>query len=208
MKIWIFKVLITSLIVGLLVTSFIFYSEFCQLRDQVRDLKTANAELETDNKQLKSDNQFYLDKLDEERSKTKLDDLTAYTINEGDVKTYMDYRKITDPTSPQYNLQKSAETNNKGLRELNGKPMVAVSEKFGYVGDEIIIEYGDGTSVCSVIGDIKKVEHLDPTKTFVPEDGNVVEFIVDVDNLPSPIKVAGDVSALGYQGKVKKILEV
>jgi len=127
----------------------------------------------------------------------------------GEFKTYMDYRKITDKTSKQWNLQQLATTNEKGFRVFNGRYLVAVGSYYANeVGKELKITLDNGFVFYAMVGDIKMDIHTDANNQYVPINGNIVEFIVDTDKLDPMTKKLGDVSNLGFEGKIVKIEEV
>ena len=127
----------------------------------------------------------------------------------GEFKTYMDYRKITDKTSKQWNLQQLATTNEKGFRVFNGRYLVAVGTYYATeVGKELKITLDNGFVFYAIVGDIKMDTHTDANNQYIPINGNIVEFIVDTNKLDPMIKKLGDVSNLGFKGKIIKIEEV
>ena len=127
----------------------------------------------------------------------------------GEFKTYMDYRKIKDKTSKQWNLQQLATTNEKGFRVFNGRYLVAVGSYYATeVGKELKITLDNGFVFYVMVGDIKMDIHTDANNQYVPINGNIVEFIVDTNKLDPMTKKLGDVSNLGFEGKIVRIEEV
>jgi len=127
----------------------------------------------------------------------------------GEFKTYMDYRKIKDKTSKQWALQQLATTNEKGFRVFNGRYLVAVGSYYANeVGKELRITLDNGFVFYAMVGDIKMDIHTDANNQYVPINGNIVEFIVDIDKLDPITKKLGDVSNLGFEGKIVRIEEV
>jgi hypothetical protein len=127
----------------------------------------------------------------------------------GEFKTYMDYRKIKDKTSKQWNLQQLATTNEKGFRVFNGRYLVAVGSYYANeVGKELKITLDNGFVFYAMVGDIKMDIHTDANNQYVPINGNIVEFIVDTDKLDPLTKKLGDVSNSGLEGKIVMIEEV
>lgn len=128
---------------------------------------------------------------------------------DGKFKTYMDYRKITDKTSKQWELQQHAWTEERGFRKIGEHFLVAVGTFYAdEVGKELLIEFEDGQQIKAIVGDIKQDRHIDPTNRYVPINGNIVEFIVDTKKLDPEVVRRGDVSLLGLNGKIKSIWEV
>lgn len=111
-------------------------------------------------------------------------------------KSYMDYRMITNQNSKQYQLQQNAYTNDYGLREYEGKIMIAIA---GFnVGEELKLELETGNELDVVVGDIKA------DTSCLHEDGSMVEFIVYTTSLSDKVRLMGDVSEL-YEGKIVNI---
>lgn len=137
--------------------------------------------------------------------------LTELTVPDipTDFKAYMDFRKITNRESIQYRMQQSAETDENGLRMYHGRYMVALGSYYGDVGDELTITLDTGTELDVVIGDLKADCETDRTNRYHPMEGgsgNIVEFIVDVRQLPEDARWSGTISAIdGFEGDVEKI---
>lgn len=128
---------------------------------------------------------------------------------DGKFKTYMDYRKITDKSSKQWALQEQAWTEGRGFRKIGEHFLVAVGTFYAKeVGKELLIELEDGQRIKAIVGDIKQDKHTDPTNRYVPVNGNIVEFIVDVEKLNPEVIRRGDVSWLGLNGRIKSMWEV
>jgi len=128
---------------------------------------------------------------------------------DGRFKTYMDYRKITNKNSKQWKLQEQAWTEGRGFRKIGEHFLVAVGTFYAdEVGKELLIEFEDGERIKTIVGDIKQDKHTDPMNQYVPINGNIVEFIVDVEKLDPEVIRRGDVSWLGLNGKIKSIWEV
>lgn len=127
----------------------------------------------------------------------------------GEFKTYMDYRKIKDKTSKQWNLQQLATTNEKGFRVFNGRYLVAVGSYYANeVGKELKITLDNGFVFYAMVGDIKMDIHTDANNQYIPINGNIVEFIVDTNKLDPKTKKLGDISNSGFEGKIAMIEEV
>lgn len=127
----------------------------------------------------------------------------------GEFKTYMDFKKITNKSSKQWALQQLATTNEKGFRVFNGKYLVAVGTYYATeVGKELKITLDNGFVFYAMVGDIKMDIHTDKNNQYVPANGNIVEFIVDTNKLDPLTKKLGDVSNLGFEGKIVRIEEV
>ena len=118
------------------------------------------------------------------------------------MKTYMDYRAITDTHSVQYEMQQDCYTDADGLRRYKtDEYVVAVGSPIADVGDYITVELDTGETLDCIVGDSKG----DRWWHKCSKGHNVVEFIVDVDTLDKEAKNAGDVSCIVGDGNVKKI---
>mgnify|MGYP003602829156 CR=1 FL=1 len=127
----------------------------------------------------------------------------------GEFKTYMDYRTITDISSKQYKLQQQAITNEIGIREINGRLMVAMGTYYvEKVGKKFDITLSTGEVIPVIVGDIKSDLHTDPTNRYIQHNGNIVEFIVNEDILDRKIKLTGSLNHGKLKGQVTKIQEV
>lgn len=124
-------------------------------------------------------------------------------------KAYMDYRKITDETSSQWELQQQAHTDEFGLRKVGELYCVAVGTYYAkQCGETLTVALDDGTEFEVVVSDIKDDIHTDKNNMYTPMkngNGNLLEFIVDTDFLPREIIKLGDVSTLGMSGNIKSI---
>lgn len=123
-------------------------------------------------------------------------------------KTFMDYRAITSTTSEQYVLQQDAVTDELGLRELDGRYMVAMGTYYGTVGDIFRIAMENGAVFEVIMGDVKADEHTDETNRH--RNGNVLEFIVDGDRISEEVWYHGDVSyaASFLSGQIESITKL
>jgi len=113
------------------------------------------------------------------------------------MKTYMDYRTITDKTSEQYKLQQREDvyTDDEGFRRIRDRYIVAVGTYFSEkIGDILRVELSEGTIFEVVVGDFKANKHTDKTNRQHKIDGSVVEFIVSVDKLSDLPRKMGDMS--------------
>ena len=118
------------------------------------------------------------------------------------MKTYMDYRAITDTHSVQYEMQQECYTDENGLRRYKGDEyVVAVGSKIADVGDYITVELSTGEVLDCIVGDSKG----DRWYHLCGKGHNVVEFIVDADKLDKTARRDGDVSCIVGTGNVERI---
>lgn len=124
-------------------------------------------------------------------------------------KAYMDYKKITDETSTQWELQQQAHTDVNGLRKIGELYCVAVGTYYTQqCGETLSVTLYDGTEFEVIVSDIKDNIHTDKNNMYTPMEngnGNLLEFIVDADSLPEEIVELGDVSSLGLIGNIESI---
>lgn len=138
-------------------------------------------------------------------------DMVLLSVPDGDTsfKAYMDWETITNTRSEQYAMQQQAYTDSAGLRRYKtGEYMIALGSYYGEVGDRFVITLDSGKTFHAVMGDLKADRHTDASNRYTPmEDGmrNVVEFIVDVDELPDTTRQMGDISYDGFGGSVERI---
>lgn len=124
----------------------------------------------------------------------------------GSFKTYMDYRAIKSTTSKQYALQRLAYTDPQGFRKFNGYYLVAMGSFYTrMVGERFRITLESGRQIYVMIGDLKSDAHTNPTHQFMEANGNIVEFIMDVEKMDEKVKSSGSVSKLDLQGAIVKI---
>ncbi len=130
-----------------------------------------------------------------------------------DFKTYMDYRKITDKSSVQYDLQQDAYTDSMGIRRIGDDVCVALGT--GYTdscGERFEITLDSGNTFTAIVGDIKADIHTDPTNRYVElweGHGDMIEFIVDTKKLDKEIRIMGSVGEYEkYSGSVVSIIKL
>lgn len=134
--------------------------------------------------------------------------LTEWSVGYGSYKCYMDYRCITDTSSPQWHLQQGAWTDEDGLRRVGDRYCVALGSAFGsMIGTEYTIELEHGERFKAILADQKADQDTNAEHT-ADMNGAVVEFVVDTPCLPSEVRSMGDISCIdGMSGKVVKIYE-
>ena len=141
----------------------------------------------------------------EVESITKID-YDIPTIADTDFYGYMDYRKITDKTTPQYEMQQSAWTDWQGLRRYNNDYMVAMGSYYSNyeVGSRFEITLENDTVFTVILGDLKDDIHTDNKNMYTPVyhnwqlvKANVIEFIVEENQLSYDVKQLGTIS--GYE---------
>lgn len=173
----------------------------------IQTLKEENNNLHTCISKIQDEKNELQKKLEEKNKPTAT---TTTNPNKKDFKSFMPYTAITNKDSKQWKMQKSATTDENGIRCTEGRPMVAVGTGWGVnVGDVVLITCENGNSFEAVIGDIKDDSDTMSDNKTTASNNCRCEFIVDMDNLNSTIRLSGNVAALeqynGYVVNVQKI---
>ena len=173
----------------------------------IQTLKEENNNLHTCISKIQDEKNELQKKLEEKNKPTAT---TTTKPNKKDFKSFMPYTAITNKNSKQWKMQKSATTDENGIRCTEGRPMVAVGTGWGVnVGDVVLITCENGNSFEAVIGDIKNDSDTKSDNKTTASNNCRCEFIVDMDNLNSTIRLSGNVAALeqynGYVVNVQKI---
>lgn len=125
-------------------------------------------------------------------------------------KSFMDYRKITDESSPQWRLQEDrAYTGDYGIRMINGRFCVAIGfafdpkKKSGNIFD-LVLE--NGTTIPCIVSDEKATEDT-TDNMYTTDNGCYTEFVIDIDNLHRSSAISGDISSIcnKWDSPVEKI---
>lgn len=110
------------------------------------------------------------------------------------MKTYMDYRAITNTASQQYKLQRKAYSGKHGIRQVDGRYCIALGSYYTTViGKYVDIILSNGVIIPCIISDCKADKDTDARNIMHP-DGSLVEFVVDTNTLDSMAKRMGDIS--------------
>ena len=121
-------------------------------------------------------------------------------------KSYENYKAITREGSKQLALQELCYTDEQGLRRFNGYYAVAMGTGIvDYIGQTFIVTLSEGRKFKVTAGDVKANEHTDITNKYHLVDGSVIEFIIDKSKIDQAVITGGDVSILGFYGKVISI---
>lgn len=110
-------------------------------------------------------------------------------LGDSDTKTYMDYRKITNPTSKQYDyIYNSGEVyvaDDGFIRTTDGLDYigVALGSYFGDIGDRYIFTLDTGVELRVVKVEAKADIHTDENNYQHKSDGSIIEFVVDPDKM-------------------------
>lgn len=122
------------------------------------------------------------------------------------IKSYMDYRAITNTRSKQYKLQKVAYTGNHGIRMVDDRYCVALGSYYTTtIGQYVDIVLENGNVIKGILADCKADRHTDAKNQMHP-DGSVVEMVVDTGSLDNMARRMGDCSYVdGWNSKVINI---
>ncbi|MGN0641743.1 MAG: hypothetical protein ACI4JJ_01235 [Huintestinicola sp.] len=128
-----------------------------------------------------------------------------------DFKTYMDYRKITDTSSVQYDMQQEAYTDPQGIRRIDGDVCVALGTAYAdSCGKRFEITLDSGNTFTAITADIKADSDTDPSNRYVElweGSGDMVEFIVDTERLDSFVRLMGSIGEYeAYSGNITSIV--
>lgn len=108
----------------------------------------------------------------------------------------MDYRSITNKNSKQYKLisNKVITVSDDGLlRNSKGSIAVALSSRYGNIGDEFLLTFENGKRIYVIKADEKQEDQL--VNNCYHPDGSIVEVICDISRIGknfNEAKVMGD----------------
>lgn len=128
----------------------------------------------------------------------------------------MPYQKITDKTSPQYQLINESGLINIGedglLYSIDGYIGVALGSKYGNIGDKFIIEF-DNKRELKVIKLEKKADKDTVNGCYHRSDNSMVEVLVNRETAaktyPLAINVWGDFNYSDkFNGEITNVLKV
>ena len=124
-------------------------------------------------------------------------------MSDSTVKPYMDYRAITDYSSPQYRIVSQATHESDGTLTVDGYTCVALGQQYGEVGDRFIVTIG-GKEYKLIMADAKRYCDTTGGAGWTGTNGHVVEMVVDSGMLPSECRVLGDCNSL-MPGSIEKV---
>lgn len=129
-------------------------------------------------------------------SKKEMDSNTYWIPEYSGMKSWMDFRKITSTTSPQYKLQHEyAYTGSYGIRMVDGRYCVAIGYAFDpHIGQYFDLVLENGAVIPCVISDEKSVYDTDSDNIFTLATDCCTEFVIDIDNLDKSSAKMGDIS--------------
>lgn len=129
------------------------------------------------------------------------ENITFYPIENGNTqKTYEPYQKKNGKSafadwSDQYKIQQMAETDEYGLRVIDGRYCVAVGSYFDMkIGQKFDIALENGTEIPCIMSDLKDDDDTDRDNLFTVHSKCMAEFIVSIKDLPEMVQLMGNVS--------------
>ena len=123
-------------------------------------------------------------------------------------KSYENYKNITNTSSPQYALQQEAYTGNYGIRMVGDRYCVAMGSYWAKkIGTKLDIYLESGELIKVILGDNKQDQHTLHDRKVGADNKDVLEFIVDVDQIPEKVKNCGNFNCI-FTGKVSAVVVV
>lgn len=121
-------------------------------------------------------------------------------------KCFEDYRMITNPTSKAFNYIKDnmvIDNQNGLLKTKDGEFVgVAMSSRYGTIGDKFKIELSSGQTFKCVLVDIKSNRHL--KNACSDSSGAMIEFVVDTDLIDEKAWQSGSFDFM-FNGTIERI---
>ena len=123
-------------------------------------------------------------------------------------KSYENYKKITNTSSAQYKLQQEAYTGNYGIRMVGDRYCVAMGSYWAKkIGTKLDVYLESGELIKVILGDNKQDQHTSHGRRVGANNKDVLEFIVDVDQIPQKVKNSGNFNCI-FKGKVSSVMIV
>lgn len=146
-------------------------------------------------------------------------DLGVPPINSS-FKTWMSYEAVTDKQSPQYTfINTYGWTDTEGFMRASGESdlgveqdyyMIALGSYYGTtIGTKYRITLDTGKVFYGALADCKDNKHTNSTNQYVPQNGSIVEFLVDTPKLNKDVKKMGSANVyMPLNGSVVKIEKI
>lgn len=102
----------------------------------------------------------------------------------GSVKSYMDYRLITSPSSKQFRYiyeHMNVDNETGFLYDKDGFIGAALGSHFGVIGDKFYFTLENGVTLPIVKIESKADRDTDSSNCYNPYDNSVIEFVIDTD---------------------------
>lgn len=121
-------------------------------------------------------------------------------------KSYESYENITRQSSPQYKLQQEAYTGDYGIRMIEDRYCVAMGSYWATeIGTKLDIYLESGELIKVILGDNKQDQHTQNNHRVGCNDRDVIEFIVDLSEIPHEVKSCGNFNKI-FEGKVATVI--
>ena len=123
---------------------------------------------------------FSIDTLSSTEKKYKTEPIETCGI--GSVKSYMDYRAITDTASKQYRFIQEHMTVDEEtgfLYDEDGFIGAALGSFYGVIGDRFYFTFENGVTIPIVKIESKANIDTDSKNCYNPNDNSVIEFVID-----------------------------
>lgn len=121
-------------------------------------------------------------------------------------KSYENYENITRQSSPQYKLQQEAYTGDYGIRMIEDRYCVAMGSYWATeIGTKLDIYLESGELIKVILGDNKQDQHTQNNHRVGCNDRDVIEFIVDLSEIPHEVKNCGNFNKI-FEGKVAAVI--
>lgn len=110
----------------------------------------------------------------------------TYAPTPSSVKTYMDYRCITDRTSPQWALiqEKLTVCDDGLLKDEDGYIAVALGSYFGPIGSRWVFQLDTDKEIKAIKTDAKQDIHTKDAQHIYGLNGDIIEFVIYADAMP------------------------
>lgn len=123
-------------------------------------------------------------------------------------KTYESYTCINNTSSAQYALQQEAYTGDYGIRMVDGRYCVAMGTYWTTeIGTCMDIYLESGEVIPVILGDLKQNIHTDETNRYGLTNHDVLEFIVDMSEVPDEVLYSGSYNCI-FEGRVCDVVIV
>lgn len=121
------------------------------------------------------------------------------------IKCWMDYRMVTDKTSPQWEILQDVYLDSNGFCKIGDYYCVAMGSHFGTAGDKFKLTLESGKSINVILGDEKDDKDV-VDGVYHPENNSIIEFLVQTNQLNEKVKRTGDCSYIPeLSGKIIRI---
>lgn len=173
-----------SLIIAIIIIIILFTIE-------VFSQETSTLQINNATKQVTSTVKKVTTTLIKETKQQNLKKLPLYNITSQ--KLWMDYRAITDTSSPQWSISRNGRVGNDGILRYNDYICIALGQEYGAVGDKFLIQIGEKKVKC-ILTDQKKYCDTLNGEGWLDPYGNLLEILVDSDIINSDCRQMGDMN--------------